>query len=170
MKKYFKIILFVSIIIIGLVIDLVTKSLFAKILDYGDTTIEIIPNFFKFIYVENDGAAYGIFSGKTWFLIVLTIIFIIGFVCYFVFNKNKSILFTCSVALIVSGAIGNLIDRLFFQFVRDFISIDLFSFVFNFADMFITFGTICFALYVILDLIKDIKIKKEKSNNDTRDK
>lgn len=171
MKKKTLYIILSVIIVAGLVVDLITKSVFARILEFGDNVIVVIPNLLRFVYVENDGAAYGMLGGKTWFLIVITIVFLIAFVCYYVFSKDKNLLFTISIGLIVSGAIGNLVDRIFFDgIVRDFISIEFFSFVFNIADMWITFGVICFALHVIIDSIKDVKEKKENNINDTKDK
>jgi len=160
------------IILSGLVVDLLTKSIFASVLEYGHKDIVVIPNLFKFTYVENDGAAYGMMGGKTWLLIVITIVFIVGFVCYFVFNHSSNPWFSVGIGLILSGAIGNFIDRLFFEgIVRDFMSISFFDFVFNFADMYITFGVICFGVYVVMDLIKEVKEKKEKNkNNDIEDK
>ena len=65
------------IIVIGLVIDLVTKSIFARVLDYGAKDIVLIPNLLTFTYIENDGAAYGMLGGKTWLLIFITLIFLI---------------------------------------------------------------------------------------------
>ena len=169
MKKYSSYIILIAIVVVGLVIDLVTKSVFAGVLEYGEKVLVLIPNFLEFVYVENDGAAYGMLGGHTWLLIVLTIAFIVGFILYFVFNKDKSAWFTVAVALIVSGAIGNLIDRFAFNFVRDFISIELFSFVFNFADMFITFGVICYIVYTILQIVKEAKEKKEKETSNETD-
>ena len=170
MKKFMPYIIMISIVLGGLVIDLVTKSVFASVLDYGKETIVLIPNLLEFVYVQNDGAAYGMLGGQTWLLIVMTFIFIVGFILYFVFSKDKNIWFIISVGLIVSGAIGNLIDRLWFNYVRDFISIEFFSFVFNFADMFITFGVICYVIYTILQSIKEAKEKKETINNETNNK
>ena len=159
------------IILIGIVVDLVTKAVFSNVLEYGAKDIELIPNLLKLMYIENDGAAYGMLGGKTWFLIIITIAFVIGFVCYYIFNHSTSIWYNVGIGLIISGAIGNLIDRLFFDgIVRDFISIRFFSFVFNFADMWITFGVICFAVFVIIELVKEMKEKKGKKHNDTEDK
>ena len=160
------------IIVIGLVVDLATKSIFAEVLDYGEKVIVIIPNFFRLIYIENDGAAYGMLGGKTWILIIITIAFIIGFAIYYIFNHKSSWIYQFAFGLILSGAIGNLIDRIFFDgIVRDFISIEIFSFIFNIADMWITFGVILFILDVILDYVKDNKKKKEKTSvDDTEDK
>lgn len=170
MKKYLPYIIMISIVVGGLVLDLVTKSVFANILEYGKETIVVIPNLLEFVYVENDGAAYGMLGGYTWLLVVMTLLFIIGFIVYFVLAKDKNIWFVISVGSIVSGAIGNLIDRLWFNFVRDFISIEFFSFVFNFADMFITIGVICYIIYTIIQTVKEAKEKKEKSADETNNK
>ena len=170
MKKYLPYIIMISIVVGGLVLDLVTKSVFANILEYGKETIVVIPNLLEFVYVENDGAAYGMLGGYTWLLVVMTLLFIIGFIVYFVLAKYKNIWFVISVGSIVSGAIGNLIDRLWFNFVRDFISIEFFSFVFNFADMFITVGVICYIIYTIIQTVKEAKEKKEKSVDETNNR
>ena len=170
MKKYLPYIIMISIVIGGLVIDLVTKSVFAGVLEYGDNVVVLIPNLLEFVYVENDGAAYGMLGGYTWLLVVMTMLFVIGFIVYFVLVKEKNIWFTISVGCIVSGAIGNLIDRIWFNFVRDFISIEFFSFVFNFADMFITIGVICYIIYTIIQTVKEAKEKKEKSADETNNK
>ena len=68
--------------------------------------------------------------------------------------------------MIISGAIGNLVDRIFLGYVRDFISIKIFSFVFNIADMFITFGVIFFAIHLIMSIIKEHKGKKSNGLED----
>ena len=94
-------------------------------------------------------------------LSVVSILFIIGFVLFDIFNHKNDWLYIFGIGLILSGAIGNLVDRLFLGYVRDFISIKLFSFVFNLADLFITAGVICFLVYLLISLIKE---KKEKSN------
>ena len=74
------------------------------------------------------------------------------------------------IAIIIAGTIGNFIDRIFLGYVRDFISIKLFSFVFNLADLFITIGVICFVIYIIIDCVKDIKDKKGKGDGNTENK
>ena len=121
----------------------------------------MILKLFEFVFVKNTGAAYGIFGDSTVMLSVVSILFIIGFVLFDIFNHKNDWLYIFGIGLILSGAIGNLVDRLFLGYVRDFISIKLFSFVFNLADLFITAGVICFLVYLLISLIKE---KKEKSN------
>lgn len=161
MKKRTSYIIILSIIVVGIVLDLVSKHFFALRFETNSQKIVVIPNLFEFVFVKNTGAAYGIFGDSTVMLSVVSILFIIGFVLFDIFNHKNDWLYIFGIGLILSGAIGNLVDRLFLGYVRDFISIKLFSFVFNLADLFITAGVICFLVYLLISLIKE---KKEKSN------
>ena len=161
MKKRTSYIIIFSIIVVGIVLDLVSKHFFALRFETNSQKILVIPNLFEFVFVKNTGAAYGIFGDSTVMLSVVSILFIIGFVLFDIFNHKNDWLYIFGIGLILSGAIGNLVDRLFLGYVRDFISIKLFSFVFNLADLFITAGVICFLVYLLISLIKE---KKEKSN------
>lgn len=161
MKKRTSYIIIFSIIVVGIVLDLVSKHFFALRFETNSQKIVVIPNLFEFVFVKNTGAAYGIFGDSTVMLSVVSILFIIGFVLFDIFNHKNDWLYIFGIGLILSGAIGNLVDRLFLGYVRDFISIKLFSFVFNLADLFITAGVICFLVYLLISLIKE---KKEKSN------
>lgn len=161
MKKRTSYIIILSIIVVGIVLDLVSKHFFALRFETNSQKIVVIPNLFEFVFVKNTGAAYGIFGDSTVMLSVVSILFIIGFVLFDIFNHKNDWLYVFGIGLIISGAIGNLVDRLFLGYVRDFISIKLFSFVFNLADLFITAGVICFLVYLLISLIKE---KKEKSN------
>lgn len=126
-------------------------------------SLEIIKNFFYLTYVENKGAAFGILQGARYIFIILTIIVLIF--CFYYFNKipkNKFEIFNkISLILIISGAIGNLIDRIFRGYV-----VDMFHFifwgnsfaVFNVADIFVVCGTILLSLII---LFSDYK----KTNN-----
>lgn len=145
-KKY--IFLFMIFLII---IDIISKLIVVNILK--DNTFVIIKNFLKFTYVKNIGAAFGILSGNTVFLIIISLLFI----CYIYkemkdSTNNKLTIF--SYLLILSGAIGNLIDRIFRGFVVDFISFRLFGremAVFNLADSYITIGVIL----LLITLLKE---------------
>ena len=139
--------------------------IFAKSFSAGGKDIAVIENFFYFTYVENTGAAYGMFSNSTVMLTIFSIIFIIAFVIYDYFNHEKNWIYISGFALIVSGAIGNLIDRIFLGYVRDFISIRLFSFVFNIADLWVTLGVVLFVLNLILSIFREKKEKRNVENN-----
>ena len=161
-KKYF---IKLIIIIVGIVLDLVTKIIFANVFAQGKGDIVIIDNFFYLTYVKNTGAAYGMFSEGTIWLALFSIIFIIGFVIYDYYNHDNHWTYIGAVSLIISGAIGNLIDRLFLGYVRDFLVIELFSFVFNIADLWVTVGVILFIVNLIISFIKEKKGKKNVKDN-----
>ena len=158
-KKRTSYIIIASIIIIGLVLDLVTKWLFAEYFANGANDIVVIPNFFRFTYLENTGAAYGIFGDSTVMLAIISVLFIVAFAIYDYFNHSNNIWYILGISMIVSGAIGNFVDRIFLGYVRDFISMSIFNFVFNVADVLITFGVIFFVVYLIISLVKERKGK-----------
>lgn len=160
MKKSTSYIIISAIIVLGIILDLVSKSLFAKYFSSHIEAIVVIPNFFEFVFVKNTGAAYGMFGGNTIILSIVSILFIVAFVIFDIYNHSNNWWYILGIGFIISGAIGNLVDRLFLGYVRDFISLRLFSFVFNLADLFITVGVICFAIYLIISTAKD---KKEKT-------
>lgn len=131
--------------------------------------VMIIPNFFWFSSTHNTGAAYSLFSGHTTALVVVTSVLIALILVYNWFKKQKSIFYSVSIGLILGGAIGNLIDRIFLGYVRDFIRMSLFSFCCNLADVCLTVGVILFLIYIIFFDEKIVvvkpKQKKEESKN-----
>lgn len=142
----------IIIIILGVILDRITKMWALKDLAIGRDLI-IIKNFFQFSYLENTGAAFGIFRDKTIFLAIITFIIVIGILFYLFKYKPQSLILRLSLAFIISGAIGNLIDRVYYKYVVDFILLhykDVYYFpTFNVADIFVTMGTALLALYVI---------------------
>ncbi|MBS9775172.1 signal peptidase II [Candidatus Gracilibacteria bacterium] len=146
-KKYFY-----SLILLGILLDLGSKQ-FA--LQYFQEPWSIIGTFLQFAYVENDGIAFSI---DIPFLKIATIILIIGiFVYYYKEERTKKNMYVdMAFALVLAGAVGNGIERIFQNYVIDFIAVQGFS-VFNIADSFITIGAIIYIVYLFLD-------KKMKKN------
>lgn len=143
-------------IIILVVIDQILKYAVTTNLRYAED-ITIIPNLLDITYVENRGAAFGIFQNQRWFFIIFAVIMIIFFAYLIKYKNLNDKMFLVAAALIISGGIGNLIDRLFWGYVVDYIKLSFFSPICNFADYCITFGTIILIIYVIF-FYKDIKI------------
>ena len=150
MKHLKDILISIAIIAVLIGIDQITKVIAFKHLEEG-VTIKAIPHLFKFILVRNDGAAFSMLEGKQWLFYIITILALFGFGflmkdCDFV----KLPIYTISLCLVISGTIGNFIDRVIFGSVRDFVTFDFMSFaVFNFADMCLTVGVIM----LIIDFI-----------------
>jgi signal peptidase II len=143
------------IIILGLILDRITK-LWAMNRLLGREDIVIIKNIFSFSYVENRGAAFGILQGKTNILAIVTILAIAGMAFFLIKYRPDSLLCRVSISMIISGAIGNFIDRVWYKYVVDFIMFhykDVYYFPnFNIADMLVVIGTGLLALYIIKDV------------------
>lgn len=146
--------IYLIIIIIGLVLDRFTKILAVEHLK-GQQPIILVENYFEFSYVENRGAAFGIFQGQVGLLAAFTIAVLLGFFIYYLKTPKKTRLFTLSVASIVTGALGNLFDRLVYGHVVDFITLHWrnthYFPSFNVADIFITLGTGLLILHILKD-------------------
>lgn len=110
--------------------------------------IAVIDNLLYFTYLENRGAAFGIFSNQRWLFIIATVLAIILLVYLVFVKKFQSKIFNISVALIIGGGVGNLIDRIFLGYVVDYIQISFFPPVCNFADYCITAGTIILIIWL----------------------
>ena len=145
-KRYYIILIFLLCFI-----DQISKLLVVKYLGNNDSLI-IINNLLKLLYIKNTGISFGILSGKVYIIICFSII-IIGYMIYeFIRSNNK--LHLISVILILSGALGNLIDRVFRGYVVDFISFSFFGYeasIFNLADSFITIGVILYIINILME-------------------
>ena len=144
---------FILEIVMFIFIDQITKYL--VFINRYTLPKTIINNFFKINYCENRGIAFGIFSGKIVIVSIVTIIFLLSIIFVLKANFNKISKFSLfGIALVISGGIGNFIDRIFRGYVIDYISFTLFNremAVFNAADIFITFGVILLMYIIIRD-------------------
>lgn len=152
------------------VVDIVVKRIVQANIELFDTVI-FIDGFINFTYVQNKGVAWGIFAEAdvTIYLGILSLIFALAFLALntFVFKKGKNLLYYISFCLIVGGTIGNMIDRLFLQYVVDFIKLDFMSFpVFNIADAFLVVGVILFCVWFLTYTIKEDDSDKDKEARD----
>lgn len=140
------------IIFFGLIIDRITKVWALNKLSKIDEIV-IIKNFFSFSYLENRGAAFGILQNKLIFLSAITITVVTFMIIYLFKYKPKSVFLRISFSLIISGAVGNLIDRIWYRYVVDFIYWhykNSYSFpTFNVADIMVVTGTFLMALYIL---------------------
>ncbi len=115
----------------------------------GDT-FYTIPRIADFVFVKNTGAAFSILSGKVSVLSVVSAVFCICIIVYFIVKRPKNPLLCTSLALVFSGALGNAIDRIAHGYVVDFISVSFMNFpVFNIADIAITVGAVLIVVYEV---------------------
>ena len=126
-------------------------------------TIPLFPGVFDITYVRNTGAAFGIFSGRTWMHSVITAVLLVV-LCVYAITQRKKVpkLEIVSLALIVGGGLGNLITRLLYRYVIDFFNFYFWP-VFNVADICICIGSLLLVISVLI--IEPRKLKKEESVN-----
>jgi signal peptidase II len=141
--------LFLSVVALVVVLDQLSKLWIRA----NSPRIELLPGFLDLIYVENYGSAFGLFANQTFLIIAISLVSLLIILLFLRHLSPATILSMVSIALILGGAIGNLIDRLRFGYVTDFIDIHLQNLfhwpAFNIADAAITVGilTLLFSFY-----------------------
>lgn len=146
----------------ALIFDLVTKYVIESKMKLGEEAA-FIPGFMNFVIVHNDGAAWNLFSGFQILLIIVTVIFLIVYFWFFFSKKSKSSLLGIASGLLLGGCIGNLYDRIFLGYVRDFLNFQFMNFpVFNIADASLCIGVFLLAIYFIFIYPKELKKDKEE--------
>ena len=146
--------------VIIVVIDQLIKIGIIKYISIIDTKT-IIPGILNFTYLENRGVAFGMFSGGGIVFILLSSIILVAIVGMIEKSKYEEPFFTILLAFILGGAAGNLIDRIRFGYVVDYIHFAFFPYVFNFADISVVMGSIVLAAYLVF-LDKDDSLFKSK--------
>ncbi|MBR3490613.1 MAG: signal peptidase II [Bacilli bacterium] len=138
MKKKITILSIISFLII--VIDRVVKILVNRYIPLNKT-VNVIKNVFYLTNVHNEGAAFSIMYGLRYILIAISIAFLV-LIIYYMYKKKK---YNIEFALIIGGLLGNLIDRIVFGYVIDYIGVIIFKYyfpIFNIADALIVIGAI----------------------------
>lgn len=160
-KKF--IVVFVVIFSFVLVFDLLTKHFSEGV------SAEFLKNLISFESTHNTGAAWSSFAGQQVFLVLTSVLFLILFCFSIKWIKNRNLLYYFSFSFIIAGAIGNLIDRIIFGYVRDFLKLEFMNFpIFNIADCSLTIGVILF--FVFLIFFESRKKGENKSEKDIQSK
>ncbi|HFJ9376235.1 TPA: lipoprotein signal peptidase LspA [Bacillus paranthracis] len=134
-------------------IDQISKWLIVKNMELG-TSIPIIDNVLYITSHRNRGAAWGILENKMCFFYIITVVFVAFIVFYMKKYAKTDKLLGISLGLILGGAIGNFIDRVFRQEVVDFIHVYIFSYnypVFNIADSALCIGVVLIIIQTLLE-------------------
>ncbi len=134
-------VLFVSAVLV--LADQVSKTIVVRTMSLYES-VPIIQNFFHFTYITNDGMAFGINFPFGYFMFTTVSILLTAFLFWYLWSvRNHSIIIRLGIGLIIAGAIGNLIDRIFLGEVIDFLDFmigDFHWYVFNLADSYVTVG------------------------------
>lgn len=151
-----------AVIALGIILDQLTKWLSVKFLEPVGIFV-LIKNFLRLNYVENKGAAFGMMADRQYIFMIVSTVMILGLSAYLFLGFAENRFYGISVAMIISGGIGNMIDRIFLGYVVDFIDFYFIDFaVFNGADSFVCVGAALLVLALIIDLVKDYKAKKDR--------
>ena len=147
--------------VLSLLIDQLTKILVGIFLTLNES-VPILKNFFSITFIQNYGAAWNLLNNKVDFLIFVSLFAI--FILYrYMYNFKRNKRNILAFGLILGGIVGNLIDRVFLGYVRDFLSFRFWNYhypIFNFADTFIVIGV----FLLILAIIKG----EDKNENSSR--
>ena len=166
-------ILYSAIIIVGIFLDQLTKFLVTKYMTLYQS-IPLIKDFLHLTYTTNDGAAFGMMDDpdQRWIFLVISSLAILAVAAYLYLGHADTTLYGVAMAMVISGGIGNMIDRLGIGFyvnsdgmgeVIDFIDFcGIWNAIFNGADSFVCVGAGLLVLALVLDLIKESKKEKEK--------
>ena len=133
------------------IIDQLTKYLTVENIASHEV-VEVIPNILSFTYIQNSGAAFSILEGQMLFFYIVSMI-VIAFLLYYMYTEaqNNKIL-GILLSIVLSGTIGNFIDRLLYQYVIDMIQLEFVNFaIFNVADMFLTVGVALLFIYTLFE-------------------
>ena len=154
-------VLFVSAILV--LADQVSKTIVVRTMSLYES-VPVIENFFHFTYITNDGMAFGIDFPFGYFIFSLVSALLTIFLFWYLWSvRNDSLLIRLGLAMIIAGAVGNLIDRLMLGEVIDFLDFMVGNFhwyVFNLADSYVTVG-------MVLILTDSIFLEKKREKNHT---
>lgn len=149
-KKYFlPFVLFISILYLDQLTKLVTENWLAYRGSY-----EVIQDFFWIYILRNTGGAWSLFSGVDGIFMIVPPLALAFMVYFYLTSKDSQKLFRWALVLLMAGTLGNYIDRLHFGYVRDFLSFNLFGYmfpVFNVADISLNIGVALLILETLLE-------------------
>ncbi|ABJ67997.1 signal peptidase II [Pediococcus pentosaceus] len=133
-----------------LVIDQLVKSAVSNQIALG-TVKSFIPGVLSLTNLRNDGAAWSILSGNQIFFYLITVVALVVLI-YLLVTQRQHLLYQWGLTLMITGTLGNFIDRIRLKYVVDMFQIDFFNFpIFNIADMCLTFGVIILFIAIIRD-------------------
>lgn len=163
-------ILLIALIVGAVGLDQLTKWLAVTYLQ-GNPSFPIWKDVLHLTYVENRGAAFGMLSEHRWVFMIVSTVAILGLAVFLFRFAPKNRVARYSLAMIIGGGIGNMIDRLLLGYVVDFIDFTLIDFaVFNVADSFVTVGAFLLMGYMIWDTVKESKKNKADGQTETEQK
>ena len=153
-----------GVILLVVLLDQISKLLVLGLL-YEDKAV-IIKGILNFTYVENRGMAFGLLADHRWVFMVVSTVAIVAMLIYMWKLAPKNMFMRVGLSLVIGGGIGNMIDRVAYGYVVDFLDFcafpTLWKWVFNVADACVCIGAGMVMLYLVLEIIKEAKEEKAK--------
>ena len=149
--------------VIGL--DQLTKWL-AVVYLQGEPSFPLWRDVLHFTYTENTGMAFGMLKDHRWVFMVFSTVAIVALAIYLFRFRPESRWMQISMAFIIGGGIGNMIDRIILGYVVDFIDFTLINFaIFNVADSFVCIGAGMMIAYLLIDLVREVvrEVKQKRA-------
>ena len=138
-----------SVLIGSVVLDQFTKVLVVSCFDLHETA-PFLPGIMQFRYEQNTGAAFSMLSDQRWVFMLFSTVAIVLMAYLLVKFFRRHWLLSVSLAAVMGGGIGNMIDRIFAGYVVDFLDVQFMDFaVFNVADIFVTCGSVALGVYIV---------------------
>ena len=151
--------LWIGVTLIGLILDMLTK-LIVEVTMAVHESIPILRGVLHITHIENRGAAFGMLSERRWVFLIVSTLTILFLLVFLLRTRSRDPLLLTSLAMVLSGGIGNMIDRLALGYVVDMIDFCLIDFaVFNVADSFVCVGAALLFIAVLFEA------KEEKATN-----
>lgn len=164
--------IWILILLGSVVIDQVSKLLVVRFLDPVEPFV-IWKGVFRFTYVENDGAAFGMLSDQRWIFMILSTVAIVGLLFYLWKWPPDSKWACVAIAMIAGGGVGNMIDRVRLGYVIDFLDFCLFPefwpWVFNVADACVCVGGAILFVWCVIEIIKEMRAPKAAESENTNE-
>lgn len=133
--------------------DQFTKHLITSSMQLGQSQV-IINDFFYFTYAHNTGVAWGMLAGHLWLFIIVALVSAVLMIIFFRKTTKREVLTRFGLVLTFAGMVGNLIDRVVFGYVRDFIDVIIVNYnfpIFNIADMAVVIGVALIIFEIIFE-------------------
>ena len=172
-KRWWVMLIELGVLAVILLADLLSKKYAVQFLfTQNGQTYPLMEGFIHLTYTENTGAGFGLFSGNTTALTVITAIVIAAILGFLIVAQKENMWLRVSLLFIVGGGIGNLVDRIGLGYVRDFIQ---FAFwkdfaIFNVADAFVTVGVFMLIIVLIVMLVSEGRKNKKAFEQETAGK
>lgn len=157
---------FVLVIALGIFLDQAAKWLIVRSLPVGGG-FEVIPGILDIHHVRNTGAAWSMFSENTMGLAIFSLVMLVGLSIWFCRVPRENLLLRLAISVVISGAVGNMIDRFRLGYVVDFLELPHWP-VFNVADMLLCGGVAALAVLLLLD--ERAAGRNRPDNQDKQDK